>query len=217
MRCLTALLVIFITLSACTPKSPESRNADSPEPEQRASLSLEKTDKQEEKSQEKEEKKTDAEWSEFTGPVELQKQNPRSYILPESFLIGPLSDSLSLRMEERSIVSLAGDFWNDFRAGKSLTTLLAAYPHPLFLEELEQFSALGGEITAVEKGRPVLEGNSGRMHCLVCSDRGCLEGTLYLIREEDTWFIEDWEIPFRDWPGRDIGREEDVVAPPANW
>ena len=210
------------------PQGPGTQSTGLQAPEQQSSgpqtegnaLTLERTGKQDESSQnEKEEgrKSSDKDSTEFTGPVELQKQFSHSYILPESFLIGPLSDSLSSRPAERDIVYAADIFWDKFRSGGVLNSYLASYPHPLFLEELEEYSGIAGDIRAVETGRLHTDGNSSRMNCLVHSGSGCLEGTLYFIREEGIWFVEDWEIPFRNWPGKEPGREEDKIAPPVTW
>ena len=219
------ICVVFQVLSSsssvCPPVPPRSSRQESspvPDGETGAVLSLKKTDDPDNQAVPKEEKTEEpAPWPAFTGPVNLQKLQPRSYVLPDSFLIGPLADSLSPRPEERQAVYVAGTFWDKFRNGRSLTSLLASYPHPLFQEELKEYAQQGREIKAVELGRFSSGGRSGQMRCLVCSDSGCLEGTLYLVRENDAWFIEDWEIPFRDWPGEPPGREEDRVAPPVSW
>jgi hypothetical protein len=212
--------MVFLCLGACTPKASSPKKTDGPERNGNAALSLERTDQPEADPPViggEAEKTPGKEWDEFTGPLELQKQSPRSHILPESFLIGPLSDSLSSRPVERAIVYAGNEFWKKYRSGSNLSSFLATYPHPLFLEELDEYAPMGEAIEAVETGRPQIEGSTARIPCLVFSDWGWLEGTLYLVREEGNWFIEDWEIPFRDWPGEEIGREEDVIAPPVNW
>ncbi len=215
LRRIAVLLLFFLCLSACTPKDAERKTSDLSKSDASGALSLKKTESSDETVREEEEER--AAWSDFTGPLELQRENVRSRILPESFLVGPLVDSLSFRPEERDIAFLSDEFWKSFRAGKTRPSLLASYPHPLFLEELEQYSETGKQIRAVVTGRPVITGNSGILLCLVCSDVGCLEGSLYLIREEGDWFVEDWEIPFRNWPGRALEREEDRIAPPVSW
>ncbi|RDG29387.1 hypothetical protein DV872_21980 [Oceanispirochaeta sp. M1] len=219
------MIPFFFLIFSCTPKEAEKKDTP-PEDIPRESntavdgsvLTLTKNqsgsdDKKSDKIKE-DEQKGDHEiiWDTFSGPLHLQSIKPTSYLLPESLMIGSLSDPLSYTLAEREAYSLVVKFWENFRKGRIPGELLSRNAHPLFLEEMEEYLDKGSEVIALYPGSFRLLGSSASMKLVLLSETGYLKAVMYMNNENDTWSLEDWEIPFRDWPGETVPRDKDLLS-----
>ncbi|MDC7239050.1 MAG: hypothetical protein PQJ50_01690 [Spirochaetales bacterium] len=217
-RLILALLLCFSLLS-CTPRAPSREASESPESQNTAPASgedsvlrLTKSGPAEESEEDQKTQEEEAEEiPEFTGPLYLQRINPHAYHLPTSLMIGDLADPLSAAEAEREVYDLAGEFWESLAKGSVRTSLVSRQAHPLFAEEVEEFLDMEPEIVHVYSGSIRFSGQTVSIKTVLLSDSGNIRGDLYFRKDGDRWLVEDWEIPFRIWPGRAIPLEKDLT------
>jgi hypothetical protein len=220
---LLLLLSFFILINSCKAKEAEknsTQEADSKENNtsiEAPILTLTKNQSDSENDNLTEPQDSDSEtaqeivWDPFSGPLHLQSIKPTAYLLPESLMIGSLSDPLSHTLAEREAYSLVTKFWEIFRKGRVPGELLSKTAHPLFMEEMEEYLDKGSEVIALYPGSFRLMGSSASMKLVLLSESGYLKAVMYMNNENDVWLLEDWEIPFRNWPGEAVPLEKDLL------
>lgn len=218
---LLLLLSFFILIISCKAKEVEKNSnelADSKEkssPIEAPILTLTKNQSDSENDNSTEPLDSDTAetivWDSFSGPLHLQSIKPTTYLLPESLMIGSLSDPLSHTLAEREAYSLVTKFWEIFRKGRVPGELLSKTAHPLFMEEMEKYLDKGSEVIAFYPGSFRLMGSSASMKLVLLSESGYLKAVMYMNNENDVWLLEDWEIPFRNWPGEEVPLEKDLL------
>ncbi len=140
----------------------------------------------------------------FSGPVPLQSRKALSYRLPENAMVGPFLDPLSPNRGEGLAYSLLTNFWRSAMRGEKLEDYFAQSVHPLMLEEVERFAGPMGEVRSIYLGSYQRTGRNASTKVLLLSSLGFIQGDMYLVEDSGGWLIEDWEIPFQDWPGKPL-------------
>lgn len=219
------LLAFIILIFSCTPKEEEKRGSqeetsdetsrtEAP-PETVLSLIKNKNNNSdaagEISPQEETPPEKDLLWTPFSGPLHLQSIKAAEYLLPESLMIGTLADSLSYTLAEREGYALIEDFWIQYRKGRIPRELISKKAHPLFLEEMEQYLSEGSQLLDFYQGGFKFSGLSASMNLVLFSDTGYLKALMYMTNENGKWTLDDWEIPFRYWPGEPVPRDKDLL------
>jgi len=143
-------------------------------------------------------------WPEFSGPLHLQQIRPDIRLLPDGDRVGPFLDYYSTDSGEREAGDLVTAFFRSYRRGVIDRKQLTAVPHPLFLEELEEFREEAKGIRAWYAGSFRRSGADASLRVSLHSDTGMISGVLYLRRSGEAWLLEDWEIPLDRWPGESL-------------
>lgn len=215
---LLPLFTIVIMILSCTAKDTDKKPSQASDTNEgnlsaeESSLTLTKTESDiVEPDESDSETAEDIVWGTFSGPLHLQSIKPTTYLLPESLIIGPLSDPFSHTLAEREVYFLNAKFWEIFRQGRVPRELLSKRAHPLFLEEMEEYLGNGSEIIAFYPGGFRLMGSTASVKLVLLSEIGYLKAVMYMNNENDIWFVEDWEIPFRNWPGDAVPLEKDLL------
>lgn len=218
---LLLLLSFFILINSCKAKEGEKNSPDVSDSKEDSSsieapiltLTKKESDTGNDNSAEPQEKgsEEDIVWDTFSGPLHLQSIKPTAYLIPESLMIGSLSDPLSHTLAEREAYSLVTKFWEIFRMGRIPGELLSHRAHPLFMEEMDRYLDKGSEVIAFYPGSFRLMGSSASMKLILLSESGYLKAVMYMNNENNVWLLEDWEIPFRNWPGEAVPLEKDLL------
>ncbi len=224
-RLLIPLFISFLFLS-CTPKenspsdnSPSGDKAEMNEQNSPAdtaedsnSLRLTKTSEAEDEEGRSGSSELSAEQlPEFTGPMALQRIKSQAYILPSSLMIGELADPWAFSQAERDVYNLAESFWRAYGQGDIPGSLISSDAHPLFEKELNEFRELAPGITGTYSGSVRLSGQTGRFKSVVLSETGYIRGELFVRYDGMKWRLEDWEMPFGNWPGKAVPLEKDMT------
>ena len=145
---------------------------------------------------------------EFSGPLFLQRELPQSRILPEGNYIGPFLDYFSTSENERLAGNVLQNFFFSFFEGIVDDRYLVRDTNRLFRQELDSYKSLGREMRGFTAGSLKLSGNRGSVRIRIFSDTGSITGRIYLFSNGNSWYLEDWEIPFVLWPGDSPAEEE---------
>jgi hypothetical protein len=213
-----SLWLVLLLITSCTPKKEnvlkdqDLMNQDlTLDDSTGTGLTMKRTDQDELEDGESESQNAEELNEEFTGPVHLQRVKSRGYILPDSLLIGRQTDPLSTDLAERETDYIIRDFLNNFKMGRVARELLSLEAHPLFLEELALYQDVGLEITDFYMGSFRVYGDQSQLRVALFFGATYLEGVMYLKKENGLWSLQDWEIPFKNWPGEPVPLEGDEV------
>lgn len=145
----------------------------------------------------------------FSGPVVLQQTLPQSRILPDGDYIGPFVDFYSADQTERDVANLMMNFFNSYSQGIIDEKFLWNERNLLFQDELEQFLLHSREIRSFNAGSFQISASRAHSRIRLFSETGSITAVIYLVNDQGSWYLEDWELSQDDW---NVVAPDDILA-----